>query len=148
MSGEPEALALTADEFEATARRITHQWMRHLGYKQHAIDGAEQLAEDDTPIDIDDPAADAIRDLLDSGELVMFVMERLAGLSEVGVPVAARDEAAELRAENAELRAAAEEALEAIKHQQRDPAYHFAFLLLQRAARRLRAALSASEGQS
>ena len=55
-------------------------------------------------------------------------------------PVVARDEAAELRA-------AAEEALEAIKHQQRDPAYHSAFLLLQRAARRLRAALAASEGQ-
>lgn len=47
----------------------------------------------------------------------------------------------------AELRAAAEEALEAIKHQQRDPAYHSAYLLLQRAARRLRAALAASEGQ-
>jgi len=58
-----------------------------------------------------------------------------------GRSVIARDEAAELKA-------AAEEALEAIKHQQRDPAYHSAFLLLQRAARRLRAALAASEGQS
>lgn len=53
-------------------------------------------------------------------------------------PVVARDDAAELRA-------AAEEALEAIGRQQRDPAYHSAYLLLQRAARRLRAALAATE---
>lgn len=82
MSGEPKTLTLTLDEFEATAKRITHQWMRHMGYKQHAIDSAEQLVDDDSPIDIDDPAADAIRDLLDSSELVVFVMEQLVSLAE------------------------------------------------------------------
>lgn len=57
-----------------------------------------------------------------------------------GVPVVARDDAAELRA-------AAEDVLGAIKHQQRDPAYHSAYLLLQRAARRLRTALEAEADQ-
>jgi hypothetical protein len=51
------------------------------------------------------------------------------------------------RNDAAELRAAAEDALVAIGRQQRDPAYHSAYLLLQRAARRLRAALAATEGQ-
>lgn len=52
------------------------------------------------------------------------------------------------RDDAAELRAAAEDALDAIGRQQRDPAYHSAYLLLQRAARRLRAALAATEGES
>lgn len=57
----------------------------------------------------------------------------------LGRKVVARDD-------TAELRAAAEDVLNAIGRQQRDPAYHSAYLLLQRAARRLRAALKLPEG--
>lgn len=67
------------------------------------------------------------------------------------LPVGTHDDAAELieaRDDAAELRAAAEEALEAIGRQQRDPAYHSAYLLLQRAARRLRAALAKWKAQN
>ena len=106
MSGEPKTLTLTLDEFEATARDITYQWMQHVGHGHEDVEFYERLLDEDTPVDEGDPNHDALRELEDTSEMVVFVMERLANLPLVGVPLVARDEAAELREENERMRKA------------------------------------------
>lgn len=89
-----------SNAFEATARRVTHDWMRHLGYTDDAIEKAENMTCEQAGCqmfgeghwDHSDENGDSLhpeRDELEaSGELVMFVMERLA--------VVERDPTAEL----------------------------------------------------
>src|SRR5690606_11001332 len=107
-SGEPKTLTLTLDEFKATARDITYQRMQHVGHGHEDVEFYERLLDEDTPVDEGDPNHDALRELEDTSEMVVFVMERLANLPLVGVPVVARDEAAELREENHTLRTEAD----------------------------------------
>lgn len=95
----PEPLRLTLAE--QTAQRITHEWMRHLGYTNERIEIAEAQTCENSGCEFvaglgwdcsdehgrsNHPERD---DLVDAAELVMFVLERL--------PVVERDEAAELR---------------------------------------------------
>src|SRR5690606_37067434 len=80
--------------------------MQHVGHGHEDVEFYERLLDEDTPVDEGDPNHDALRELEDTSEMVVFVMERLANLPLVGVPLVARDEAAELREENERMRKA------------------------------------------